>query len=100
MYEDFSRGTIAKVRALQAIRTLGALESEDAARTLSLQLARTNAEVERAGRWDEEITLALVEALGALGHRSAFDSLTYVTYLSYPETVQFAAREALSRLKW
>ncbi|MDR2516310.1 MAG: hypothetical protein LBC88_02880 [Spirochaetaceae bacterium] len=100
VYEDFSRGNVSKIRALQAIRTLGALESADAARTLSLLLARINAAVERAGAWDEEITIALVEALGALGHRSAFDSLTYISYLSYPEPVQYAAREALNRLKW
>jgi hypothetical protein len=38
--------------------------------------------------------------LGDLGDKTAFDYLLYVGYLSYPETVKKASRDALARLAW
>lgn len=49
---------------------------------------------------DEEVLLAVIESLGALGDKAAFDNLLYVTYLPYPETITTAARTALAGLKW
>ena len=43
---------------------------------------------------------AVIKTLGAIGNKSAFDSLLGVTYLNYPESVLSAAREALAGLKW
>jgi hypothetical protein len=46
------------------------------------------------------VLLAVIESLGALGDKAAFDNLLYVTYLPYPETITTAARTALAGLKW
>jgi HEAT repeat protein len=100
LYQDFAQGLAPQGRVLEAITSLGAMESAEAAQILSLQLGRINAHMESSGDWDEELTLCLITALGELGHKIAFDYLTYISYLSYPEPVQFAAKEALNRLKW
>ena len=47
-----------------------------------------------------EIVLAVINTLGAIGDKSAFDSLLAVTYLNYEESVLTAARDALSGLRW
>ena len=44
--------------------------------------------------------LALIQALGDLGDKTAFDYLLYVGYLEYPESVKKASRDALARLQW
>ena len=49
---------------------------------------------------NHEVLLAVIESLGALGDKAAFDNLLYVTYLPYPETITTAARTALAGLKW
>jgi hypothetical protein len=59
-----------------------------------------NAQMERYGNFDDSITLEAVNALGRIGDKVAFDHLTYISYLPYPEQIQNAAKEALSRLKW
>jgi hypothetical protein len=100
LYQDFVRGNSPKEPLLEAVRSLGAMESAEAAQMLSLQLGRINARMENSGDFDQELTLCLIEALGELGHKTAFDHLTYITYLSYPEPIQIAAKEALNRLKW
>jgi hypothetical protein len=99
LYQDYILGAPPE-RLLEAITALGAMESAEAARMLSLQLGRLNDRMETSGQWDEGLILCLINALGELGHRIAFDYLTYVAYLSYPESVQDAAREALGRLQW
>jgi HEAT repeat protein len=76
------------------------MESSDAAMALALQLGLINAQTEKTGLYDEDITLAAVQALGAIGDKAAFDYLLYISYLPYPEHIQAAAKEALNRLKW
>ena len=49
---------------------------------------------------NEEVLLAVINSLGALGDKAAFDNLLYVTYLPYPEAITTAARTALAGLKW
>lgn len=49
---------------------------------------------------NHEVLLAVIESLGALGDKAAFDNLLYVTYLPYPETITTAARTVLAGLKW
>ncbi len=48
----------------------------------------------------EQVLLAVINALGVLGDKAAFDNLLYATYLGYSEEVVASAREALSKLKW
>ena len=47
-----------------------------------------------------DIVLAIINALGAIGDKSAFDSLLAVTYLDYDEIVLQSARKALSGLRF
>jgi HEAT repeat protein len=97
---DYQNGLAPRERLLEAIHCLGAMGSSDAAQALALQLGFLNSQTERSGEFDDAITMAVVQALGAIGDKSAFDHLLYISYLSYPEHIQAAAREALTHLKW
>ncbi len=63
-------------------------------------LESLNRQVEAKQKVSEAVVLAVINTLGAIGDKSAFDSLLSVTYYNYPQTVLAAAREALSGLKW
>ncbi len=49
---------------------------------------------------DENVVMAVITGLGALGSKEAFDNLLYVTYLPYSEKVRTAARDAMAMLQW
>ena len=85
---------------MEAIVCLGVMSSSEAAHVLALQLGFFNSQTERTGEYDEAIVLALINALGELADKAAFDNLLYIGYLNYPDKIQSAAREALARLKW
>jgi hypothetical protein len=76
------------------------METTEAAQALALQLGYLNSRTEMSGEYDEAIVLALINALGELKDKSAFDYLLYVGYLNYPDKILAAAREALNRLRW
>jgi hypothetical protein len=97
---EYQDGKVPGERLLEAVECLGAMGGSEAAQTLALQLGYLNSQTERTGEIDEPLTLAVVNALGEIGDKIAFDYLLYVGYLSYPESIQAAAREALSRLQW
>jgi hypothetical protein len=97
---DFQQGIAPVERFLEAIDCLGAIGTQDAVIALGLQLGLHNAEAERTGAFNEDITLALIRALGTIGDKSAFDHLMYTSYIPYPEHIKAAAEEALNRLKW
>jgi HEAT repeat protein len=97
---DYQQGTVSKERFLEAIACLGAMGSPEAAQTLALQMGYINSQVERNGEYDNELTMAVVKTLGEMGDKTAYDNLLYISYLSYPEQIKAAAREALNRLKW
>jgi hypothetical protein len=97
---DFQNGAVPRERLTEAVASLGAMGTSDAAQALALQLGLLNSQTEQGGVFDEVITMAVVQALGAIGDKSAFDHLLYISYLSYPEHIQAAAREALAHLKW
>jgi len=97
---DFQHSAISKQRFIEAIALLGAVGNSDAALVLALQLGLINARTERAGSYDSEITMAIVQALGRIGDKAAFDQLLSVRSLSYPENIHAAAKEAIDRLKW
>jgi hypothetical protein len=97
---DYTQGRTAKSRFLEAVRCLGAMGSSEAAQVLALQLGFLNFQAERTGEFDDALILAIVNALGEIGDKIAFDYLLYIGYLSYPDPIQAAARDALNRLKW
>ncbi|MDR0302067.1 MAG: hypothetical protein LBI04_07140 [Treponema sp.] len=97
---EFQNRAVARERFLEAIALLGAVGNSDAALALCLQLGLINARTERTGNFDEEITLAIVRALGLIGDKAAFDHLLNVSNLLYPENILAAAGEAIDRLRW
>ena len=97
---DFLNGVAPRERLLEAIFCLAVMESPEAAQALTLQLSLINSRKENTGEFDEEITLAIINALGELGNQVAFDHLLYISFLNYPDRIQASAREALNRLRW
>jgi len=85
---------------LPVIRCMGAMGTTDSAQALSIFLGLLNSETEQKKIYNEQLMLTVIQALGDLGDKSAFDYLLYVGYLSYPETVKKASRDALARLAW
>ena len=80
-----------------SLRTIAPL---DAVAPLISYLEELNSRTENGNKVASEIALAVINTLGAIGDKSAFDSLLAVTYLNYEESVLTAAREALSGLRW
>ena len=74
--------------------------STGTAQTLSNYLADLNRNAEQSMYPAKPVVLAVIKGLGVLGDKAAFDNLLYVTYLTYPQDVIAAAREALAKLKW
>lgn len=97
---QFNRGQVSKNNFLESIALVGAMGTPEAAQALSLYLQLINTETEQGKVFDEQITLAVVNNLGVLGDKNAFDYLLYIGYLQYPESVKRAARDALQKLRW
>ncbi len=84
----------------RAIAYVETLASRGAVAPFSEYLSAMNKAQESGNSPSKTIVLAVIEALGSLGDKSAFDSLLVATYSKYPEEVTVAARNALTRLKW
>ncbi len=97
---DYDKGLAPKERFLEAISCLGAMGSSEASQALSLQLGLLNSKMERSREFDADILASVIDALGDIGDKVAFDYLLYIGYLPYPDAVQSAARDAMNRLKW
>ncbi|MEI6387092.1 MAG: hypothetical protein WCQ50_10670 [Spirochaetota bacterium] len=97
---EYNDGKGAASELLDAVSCLGVMGSTDAAQALALQLQLINAQTEASKPFDEALLLGVIDALGNLGDKVAFDYLLYVGYLRYPESVKNAARAALQKLKW
>jgi hypothetical protein len=102
----YEAGAISEALFIQAIAANGSLGVSGAGRVLSDYLAVLNTITENAAgdpaaeRVNAAVVLALINTLGTLGDKTAFDNLLYVTYLDYDNVVIQSAREALAKLKW
>lgn len=96
---EVDRGITSQSTLLEAIACLGAMGTNEAAVRLSLYLEVLNTYKENGQRVDEQVALAVINNLGALGDDVAFDHLLYTMYLDYPRSVKQAAREVLSEFK-
>ena len=85
---------------INAINCLGNLKSADAAQTLVLQLGLYNSRYAALQAEENEVVLALINALGQLGYKASYDVLHYASILSYPDDITEAAQNALAKLKW
>jgi HEAT repeat protein len=98
--DDYKNGKTDINDLLPVIRCMGAMKTTEAAQALSIFLGLLNSETEQKKTYNEQLMLVVIQALGDLGDKSAFDYLLYVGYLDYPESVKKASRDALARLAW
>lgn len=99
--KQYSCGIISKANFIEVIQCLSNLPTTESGECLSSYLAALNIETEKTGSYDKDIMLAVINSLGVLGEKSAFDYLLYViSFSTYSEEIISASRDALSRLKW
>lgn len=84
----------------QIITNVATVASSETGQILSRYLDFLNKSMEQNNAPVEAVVLSVINALGGLGDKTAFDYLLYVTYLDYSEPVVLAARSALANLKW
>ena len=97
---EYDKGLADKRSLIEATAALGATATHEAAVRLTQYLLLVNSYTEKSKGYDEQVVLAIIDALGQLGDRVAFEDLMYTQYLGYPAAVKKAARAALDRLKW
>jgi hypothetical protein len=97
---EFDKGLVDRNHLLDAIGDLGAMNAHDAAVRLTQFLVLINSYTEKGKVYDDQVVFAVLQNLGALGDKVAFDDLMYTQYLNYSTGVKKAARTALDKLKW
>jgi hypothetical protein len=97
---EYDRGLADKSFLIEAITALGAMGTHEAAVRLTQYLVLLNSYTEKSKGYDEQIVLALLDNLGALADKVAFDDLMYTQYLNYSAAIKKSARAALEKLKW
>jgi hypothetical protein len=94
------QGQIDKGALLEAIHALGSMGTHEAAVRLTQYLVLLNSYMEKGKGYDEQIVGAVIESLGKLEDKVAFEDLVYTQYLGYSNAIRTAARAALDRLRW
>jgi hypothetical protein len=97
---EFDKGLTDRNHLLNAIGDLGAMSSHEAAVRLTQYLVIVNSYTEKGKAYDDLVVLTVLQNLGALGDKVAFDDLMYTQYLNYTAAVKKGARTALDKLKW
>jgi hypothetical protein len=97
---EFDKGLVDRNHLLDAIGTLGAMNTHEASVRLTQFLVLINSYTEKGKAYDEQVVFAVLTNLGALADKVAFDDLMYTQYLNYSTGVKKAARTALDKLKW
>lgn len=97
---DYKNGKSELGSMIPVVKCMGAMGTSESAQALSIFLGLLNSETEQKKTYNEQLMLAVIQALGDLGDKTAFDYLLYVGYLDYPESVKKASRDALARLQW
>ena len=98
--KDFQNGLVEEGQFVSLINSLVNISPLDAVNPLIKYLGELNMQLEYNNSVAQNVVLAVINSLGAIGDKSAFDSLLSVTYLNYPEPVLSAARQALAGLRW
>lgn len=97
---DFQNELITEDQFVSLIESLVNISPLDAVNPLIKYLGELNQQLEYNNSVAQNVVLAVINSLGAIGDKQAFDSLLSVTYLNYPEPVLSAARQALAGLRW
>ena len=96
----YAKNNMSEEQFKTVITSLRNIAPLDAVSPLIVYLEYLNDRTEKGNKVSSVISLAVINTLGAIGDKAAFDSLLAVTYLNYEESVLTAAREALSGLRW
>lgn len=96
----YTLGFLTPANMQDIIASLSNISAVNSVSPLSKYLEELNSRKEKNEDVSSEIVLSVIKTLGAIGDKSAFDSLLAVTYLPYPESVLSAARSALAGLRW
>ena len=97
----YKEGKISSSDFARIIEGLPQVAPLHCALSLGEYLQEINAKMGKAEKLpDESVILSIINSLGAIGDKMAFDSLLSVTYYNYSEAVLKAARDALAGLKW
>ena len=97
--QEYNAGLLNETQFIGVIKAVEKLASLDAGETLSSYLNVLNHDTEQGKNPSYAVVLALINSLGSLGDKVAFDYLFNVQHLNYSEEVITAARDALARLK-
>ena len=97
---EVDRGLADKGSLLEAIASLGIMGTHEAAVRLTQYLVLLNSYTEKGKGYDEQVVAAVIENIGLLADKVAFDDLMYTQYLNYSNAIKKAARAALERLRW
>ena len=98
--QEYASGLLTEDEFIETVNCIQAVAPIDASPALSSYLAKMNSLKESGSAVSDRTVLAVINALGAIGDKSSFDSLLAVTYMNYSENIIAAARDALARLKW
>ena len=97
MFDNAEIGEDDFVRVIAAMSDISPIDSVS---ILCGLLSEYNNRKERNEKVSDSVVRAVINTLGAIGNKSAFDYLLAVQYLSYPDDVRVAAQEALAGLRW
>ncbi|HZK19513.1 MAG TPA: hypothetical protein VFC68_02175 [Treponemataceae bacterium] len=98
--KEFEHNIMNEEQFIISLSAFADLVPTNASIVLTNYLGTCNSQLEANGTFSKPVVLAVIQTLGNLGNRVAFDNLLYATYLEYPETILSAARDALVKLKW
>lgn len=96
----YNQNLMTETQFESVINCLSNVSPVDAVIPLTAYLEELNRQKENETDVSSAIVLSMIKTLGAIGDKSAFDSLLAVTYLDYDESILSAARKALSGLRW
>ena len=96
----YNQNLMTEAQFESVINCLSNVSPVDAVIPLTAYLEELNRQKENETDVSSAIVLSVIKTLGAIGDKSAFDSLLAVTYLDYDESILSAARKALSGLRW
>jgi len=97
---EFDKGLVDRNHLLNSLSDLGAMGTHEAAVRLTQYLVLINSFTDKGKAYDDLVVLAVLQSLGGLADKVAFDDLMYTQYLNYSAQVKKAARAALGKLKW